>query len=188
MNLYERHVYSDGQILFNRILSALLFSLKLILKLLVYSPLLFLSWFLANALLHDQVNKIIGLVLVLLLSYILYFVIYFFKGVLIALKFNGNFLWVPVFICAVLFTCAIPMYVIFDPVKTFIDRYADANQYLLTWIFTAAFGLYVYSKYYFLTNIAPVAAYPYYQRGIIITNHLLTFSKGFKAKRSLEIF
>ena len=93
MNLYDRHVYSDGQILFNRILFAFLFSLKLILKFLVYSPLLFLSWFIANTLLHDQVNKITGLVLVLLLSYILYFVIYFFKGVLIALKFNGNFLY-----------------------------------------------------------------------------------------------
>ena len=188
MNLYERHVYSDGQILFNRILSAFLFTLKIILKSLVYSPLLFLSWFIAAKLLHDQINKITALGLVLLLSYILYFVIYFFKGVLIALKFNRNFLWIPLFICAVLFTCAIPMYVIFDPINIIIDRYTDANQYLLTWIFTAAFGLYVYSKYHFLTNIAPVAAYPYYQRGIIITSHLLTFSKGFKAKRSLEIF
>jgi len=50
-----------------------------------------------------------------------------------------------------------------------------------------AFGFYVYSKYYFLTNIAPAKAFPYYQRGIIITNHFLRFSNGFKAKKSTEI-
>ena len=45
----------------------------------------------------------------------------------------------------------------------------------------------IHSKYHFLTNIAPAKAFPYYQRGIIVTNYLLRFSKGVKAMKSAEI-
>jgi len=117
----------------------------------------------------------------------LYFIIYFFKGMLIALKFNGNLFWIPLFICCVIVTCALPVWIIFTPLQTLISRYTETNHQLLSRICALTFGFYVYSKYHFLTNIAPAKAFPYYQRGVLVTNRLLSFSNSFKAKKSAEI-
>lgn len=188
MSLYERHTYDDEQILFNRILSAFTIAIKVVLKLLVYSPLLFLSFIITKQILDVTTDKILWVALILLFAGVLYFIIYFFKGVLIALIHNRNLFWIPVFICLLSLTCILPVWIIFDPLKNFITSYTETNNEILTWIFAGAFGLYVYSKYHFLTNIAPTIAYPYYQRGINVAMHLINPSRSFKAKKSQEIF
>ena len=188
MSFYERHTYDDGQFMFDRTTSVFVLVIKLLLKAVVYSPLLLLGGIIAKQILNEKANILIWIALIFVFAAMLYFVIYFLKGVMIALKVNRNLLWIPVFICCVIFTCALPMYIVFDPIQSIITRYTETNHDLLTWIFASAFGLYVYSKYHFLTNIAPIAAYPYYHRGIVVTNHLLNFSRGFKAKKSQEVF
>jgi hypothetical protein len=186
MSVYVRRS-DDGQILFNRILFAFALTIKLFIKLIVYSPLIFLSWLITEQLFNTTTNKILSLALILLFTIVLYYMIYFIKGMLIALKYNGNLFWVPLFLILTMLTCALPVWIIFTPLESLIRTYTETNQQLLTWICAIAFGFYTYSRYHFLTNIAPSKAFPYYQRGIIITNHLLRFSKGFKAKKSLEI-
>ena len=47
MSIYVRGS-DDGQILFNRILFAFALAIKLITKVIVYSPLIFLSWLITN--------------------------------------------------------------------------------------------------------------------------------------------
>lgn len=184
MNIYERHSYSDGQMMFNKILFSFVIVFKMILKIIVYSPLLFLSYLITKQVLTSQTDKIIWLALMLIFSFILYVVIYFFKGVLIALKFNHKSIWILLFICLVITTCILPVWIIFNPLQDLINNYTTSNQQLLTWIFALAFGLYVYSRYHFLTNIAPNAAYPYYQMGINSTVHSLNLANTFKAKKS----
>ena len=186
MSIYVRSS-DDGQILFNRILFAFAVTIKVLLKIIVYSPLIFLSWLITKKLLTPNTDKLIWLGLMLILSVAFYFIIYFLKGMLIGLKHNRNFLWMPLFICCVVLTCVLPVWIVFAPLETFFNKYTDANQQLLTWICALSFGFYVYSKYHFLSNIAPAKAFPYYQRGIIVTNHLLSFSKSFNAKKSAEI-
>ena len=187
MSVYARRNYDDGQILFNRVLFAFTIAIKIILKIIIYSPLLYIGWLIANQILTANTNKILWLALILIFATVIYFIIYFLKGVLIALKHNHNWLWLPLFLFCVAFTCALPVWILFDPLTNFISRYTQTNQQLLTWIFALAFGLYVYSKYHFLTNIAPTIAYPYYQRGINMTMHSLNLSNSFKAKKSKEI-
>ena len=186
MSVYVRRS-DDGQILFNRTLFAFALTIKVILKTIVYSPLIFLSWLITKQLLTANTDKLIWIGLMLIFSVVFYFIIYFLKGMLIALRNNRNLFWIPLFICCVILTCVLPVWIVFDPLETFFNRYTETNQQLLTWICALAFGFYVYSKYHFLTNIAPAKAFPYYQRGIIITNHFLSFSNGFKAKKSAEI-
>ena len=186
MNIYERHRYSDGQMMFNKILFSFVIVFKMILKIIVYSPLLFLSYLITKQILTAQTDKIIWLALILIFSFILYAVIYFFKGVLIALKFNHKSFWILLFICLIAITCIVPVWIIFNPLQSFINNYTSTNQQLLTWIFALAFGVYVYSRYHFLTNIAPNAAYPYYQMGINSAVHTLNLADTFKAKKSQD--
>src|SRR5690348_6544045 len=98
MNFYERHSYSDGQIMFNRILFSFVIAIKMILKLIVYSPLIFLGYFITKAILNADTDKILWMALIIIFAFSFYFIIYFLKGVLIALKHNANLFWVPLFI------------------------------------------------------------------------------------------
>lgn len=187
MSVYARRNYDDGQVLFNRILFAFAVAVKIVLKLIVYSPLLLTGWFIAKQILSPDANIIWWIALILIFATLTYFIIYFLKGVLIALKHNHNWLWLPLFLFCVAFTCALPVWILFDPLTNFISGYTQTNQQLLTWIFVLAFGLYVYSRYHFLTNIAPSIAFPYYRRGIVITSNLLNLSNSFKAKKSQDV-
>ena len=186
MDFYGRRSYDDGQIKFNRILFSFVLVFKMILKIVVYSPLLFLSYLITQQILNPDTNKIIWLALMFIFAILFYSVIYFFKGVLIALKFNHKSVWILLFTVLVIFTCALPVWIVFNPLQNVIARYSSSNQEPLAWIFAVAFGLYVYSRYHFLTNTAPTAAYPYYQMGINSTFHLLNLSNTFKAKKSQD--
>jgi hypothetical protein len=187
VSVYARRNYNDGQILFNRALFGFIIVIKVALKIIVYSPLLLAGWLVTKQMVNLNANAILFTVLILLFAILLYFFIYFLKGVLIALKYNRNLFWLPLFIFCVALTCIFPVWVVFEPLTNIIGRYAQSNQQFLTWIFASTFGLYVYSEYYFLTNIAPTVAYPYYQRGINMAMHSLNLSDSFKAKKSLEI-
>ncbi len=183
MGVYMRRT-DDGQVLFNRILFAFAITLKVSLKVIVYSPLLFIGWLLTKQILNTETNKVFWIALILMFAVILYAVIYFFKGVLIALKFNRKAAWVFLFLCLSIITCVLPAWIIFTPLQNFIAAYINSNQQLITWLIALIFGVYVYNRYHFLTNIAPNVAFPYYQMGINSTVHLLNLSNTFKAKRS----
>jgi len=148
-------------------------------ELIVYSPLIFLGYFITKAILNADTDKILWIALIIIFAFIFYFIIYFLKGVLIALKHNAKFILGPAFYNRVIITCVLPEWIVFNPLENIIAHYADTNHKILTWIFAGAFGLYVYSRYHFLTNIAPTSAFPYYQRGIIMTMHLLNLTKNF---------
>ena len=117
MSVYARRNYDDGQILFNRILFAFTIVIKLALKLIVYSPLLFIGWLITKQMLDVNTNAILSIALILLFATLIYFIIYFFKGVLIALKYNHNLFWIPVFIFCVALTCVFPVWIIFSRCK-----------------------------------------------------------------------
>lgn len=84
------------------------------------------------------------------------------------MKHNSNLFWIPLFILCVIVTCVLPVWIVFNPLQNIIAHYTETNYEIVTWIFAVAFGLYVYSRYHFLTNIAPASAFPYYQRGVMM--------------------
>src|SRR5215471_3486702 len=130
MSVYVRSS-DDGQILFHRILFAFAITIKVILKIIVFSPLIFLSWLITKQLLTANTDKIIWIGLMLIFSIALYFIIYFLKGMLIALRNNRNLLWIPLFICCITLTCVLPVWIVFEPIEALFNRYTEANRQLI---------------------------------------------------------
>ena len=79
MSVYARRNYDDGQVLFNRILFAFTIVIKLALKLIIYSPLLFIGWLITKQMLDVSTNAILSIALILIFATLTYFIIYFFK-------------------------------------------------------------------------------------------------------------
>lgn len=65
MSVYVRES-DDGQILFNRVLFAFALTIKLILKIVVYSPLIFLSWLITKRLLDATTDKVLWIALMMI--------------------------------------------------------------------------------------------------------------------------
>ncbi len=57
----------------------------------------------------------------------------------------------------------------------------------IQWIFTIAFGTYIYFRYNFLTNVAPSFAFPAYDAGIHFTGVILKKASLLKAANSKEV-
>ena len=71
MNFYERRSYDDGQILFDRTLYAFAVFFKLLLKAIVYSPLLVIGYLFTKKIIGSNTDIIIWLPLVILFAFIL---------------------------------------------------------------------------------------------------------------------
>jgi hypothetical protein len=154
--------------MFDRTLHALWKVLLWLFKILIYAPLFFTAFIIVSAVLKEEESSLLGLIVILLVTFILYLLIYFLKGAIIALKAYNNLMWVPVFIICVAFTCILPVYIVFEPIGNLLKSLSKSGNpnKALTWIFSIAFGAYVYFRYDFLTNIAPKMAFPAYQAGI----------------------
>ncbi|SHN43375.1 hypothetical protein [Chitinophaga sp. CF418] len=157
-------------------------------KALVYCPLIFTSFYIVFSFMKEETSSLMGLGLVILVSFILYFIVYFLKGVIICLKGNNRILWMLPFIICVAFTCILPVYIVLDPIGNLVksSSHSQTEHSTIKWIFSIAFGVYVYFRYDFLTNIAPSIAFPAYQAGIDFTTTILKHSYRVKAQKSNE--
>lgn len=100
----------------------------------------------------------------------MYLFLYFLRGVILSLKFRHNLLWLPLFFIAVTFACVLPVWLIWDTARNLIVKMGGDET--MQWIFAIAFFIYIYMRYNFLKNIAPVFAFPAYHAGFYITNSL----------------
>ena len=178
----------DDQQMFDRNMGFLWKAAKWLFKALVYFPLIITSFIIVSSIMKKEVSSLLGLAVIILVSFILYLLVYFVKGILICLKSNNKLLWILPFIICVTFTCVLPVYLVLDPVGYLVQNSnRSGNPYsVFKWIFSLAFGVYVYFRYDFLTNIAPSIAFPAYQAGINITRSILNRSYRVEAKKSNE--
>lgn len=176
----------DDQQMFDRNISVLWKVAKWLLKALVYFPLFFTSFIIVSMIMKKEMTSLLGLAIVLLGTFILYLLVYFIKGILICLKSNNRILWVIPFIICVGFTCILPVYLVLDPIAHLVksSSHAQTENNTIKWIFSIAFGIYVYYRYDFLTNIAPPLAFPAYQAGINLTTSIISRSYRVKGRES----
>lgn len=176
----------DDQQMFDRNISVLWKVAKWLLKALVYFPLFFTSFIIVSSIMKKEITSLLGLSIVLLVSFILYLLVYFIKGILICLKSNNRIVWILPFIICVGFTCILPVYLVLDPIAYLVKSpsHAQTENNTVKWIFSIAFGVYVYYRYDFLTNAAPSIAVPAYKAGIDITTAILSRSYRVKARES----
>ena len=180
--------YYDGQDIFIRFISALWFIAKFLFQTLIYSPLIFTSYLITSMILETDDHAVLWIGLICLFSIFIYLLVYFLKGALIGFKSNGNFLWLPLFIICTVFTCVLPVWIFFEPVKSIMQSLSKNAGEKLSWIFSVASGLFLYSRYHFLTNIAPAFVFPFYQAGIDLVISLLKLSSRLKAAKSKQLF
>lgn len=178
----------DDQQMFDKQTGFLWKVIKWLFKALVYFPLIITSFIIVSSIMKKEASSLLGLAVVILVTFILYLLVYFIKGILICLKSNNKLLWILPFIICVAFTCILPVYLVLDPVGYLVQNAnRSGNTYsIFKWIFSLAFGVYVYFRYDFLTNIAPSIAFPAYQAGIDITRSILNRSHRIEAKKSNE--
>ena len=178
----------DDQQMFDRNLGFLWKVAKWLFKALVYFPLIITSFIIVSSIMKKEVTSLLGLAVIILVGFILYLLVYFVKGILICLKSNNKLLWILPFIICVAFTCILPVYIVLDPVGHLVQSssHSGTPNNVLKWIFSLAFGVYVYFRYDFLTNIAPSIAFPAYQAGINVTVSMLNRSYRVEAKKSNE--
>lgn len=180
----------NDQQMFDRTLNVLWKVAKWLFKALVYFPLIFTSFAIVSSIMKKEVSSLLGLSVVILVSFMLYQLIYFLKGIIICLKSNKRLLWIFPFIICVAFTCILPVYIVLDPIGYLVKNgsHAGTENNVIKWIFSLAFGIYVYFQYNFLTNIAPGIAFPAYQAGINCTVSVLKHTyrpKGVKSNESI---
>lgn len=150
------YIVDSNQYLFDRTLKALRIAFRATIKLAVYLPLWFSGYLLTSQLLDKTDDSIAWILLIVLFTILMYQSIFFIKGLLIGLKKNkGNLLWMPLFIVCILFTCVFPVWQLHSTVVQLFHKISPNSGNLLAWLTSLCFGIYVYSRYNFLTDIAP---------------------------------
>lgn len=142
----------------------------------VYLPIWAASYFLTMKLnpFYGE-SKPIKIVVVFLIAYILYCFVFFLKGLMIAFKVNKKWLWVPLFVVCVLFTCLLPTWLSFDIIKGLLrpeKGHVVKNRDYWSALFAVIVGGLIYNKYKFHTDICPRMAFWAYSIGF---NSMLTF-------------
>lgn len=178
---------SGGQYFFDRAISFIVVAVKWIFKSIIYYPLLLTGYILTSGILSKEDDKLAWVGLIVLFAFSLYLLIYFIKGMLLAFKSQGNLLWFPLLLLCIAFTCILPVWVIYEPLENLMFKLSKNAGEVLTIIVSVAFGIYLYSRYHFLTNIAPTFAYPVYQFGINLGFSLLRIAPAIKAVRSRQL-
>jgi hypothetical protein len=158
--------FSSEQYLFDRCLQALWFSMKLVFKLFIYSPMIISGYFIAIWLLHKDESAIVWVATILFIAYTLYLFLYFIKGMIIGFLIKRNFLWLPLFIISLAYTCVLPVWLSFEIIEKVSVLLAKQDTTVVAWMLTLAFFDYIYSRYHFLMDMAPASVYPIYKAGI----------------------
>jgi hypothetical protein len=143
---------NDGQQVFNcnYTFSAILVAIKLFFKGIIFFPFLVCGYLAAKIFLHRKDNGLLWLILVLLFAYIIFLIFHFMVQKMNRLKLSGNLIWIPFFLICAFFTCIIPVWIIFEPVGKILQRLTHhSNPIALTWIFSLAFGFYLFFRYPF---------------------------------------
>lgn len=173
------HIIDSSQYLFDKTLRALWISAKFALKLITYLPLWFVGYLITSKILEKKDDGLAWIGLVILFTLLIYQIIFFFKGVIIGLKNKGNLLWLPLFIICLSFTCLFPTWLVYINIQPYLHKISPNSGNVLVWIVSIAFGIYAYSRYHFLTNIAPLTASVFYQLGLSVVSRSLIANTGY---------
>jgi hypothetical protein len=158
-------IYELEQYLFGLCLYAIWIIIKLIFRATVYSPLLITGYATATKILDRNDHALAWILVILLSASMMYQLVYLIKGILITMKARRNYFWIFLFMVCVGFTCVFPAWLFMVAVKGIIITLSKENMGIISGMIAVVFGLYIYNRYLFLTDVAPSVAYSAYQLG-----------------------
>jgi hypothetical protein len=143
----------NSQQLFNYIFTTFLFFIKFFVKGIIYFPFLFCGYVCAKFIMHRNDNGLVWMALIISFAGLIYFIFHLLVVKMNNHKSTNNLCWVPLFIFCIAFTCILPVYIVFTPLENVIRKLTSgSNAVLLTWIFSLAFGFFVFSRYPFFKS------------------------------------
>ena len=132
-------------------------------RLFIYSPLLFTGYYITLQFLDKKVSVLWWITCVFCCALLLYQVLFLLKGILIALKQKGNFLWLILFVICVSFTSLLPAYFALDP-TAYLASKLNLDP-VVGRIIVFLLAVYVYTRYNFHKDSAPKMAAGVYRAG-----------------------
>jgi hypothetical protein len=165
--------YGAEQYFFGICLYAFWSIIRMLFKAIIYCPLIITGYLITTGILDKRDHAVTWMLLIVSLAFILYHIVYLIKGMLIILKARKIYLWIFLFVVCVGFTCVLPAWFFMITVNGIILSHTKENTGIISCMIAVVFGLYIYSRYLFLTDIAPTIAYPAYHLGNWISLKLL---------------
>ena len=146
-----RHIYeNEGQHLFDFVLRGFLFFLKNAFRALIYSPFLIAAYLVSELFLNRNDHALLWLTMILIFSFALFILFTYLKKVMARLREKGNIYWIPVFILCLAFSCLLPAWIVYGPVKNIIAKLTGAHYIpAIAMIISLSFGYFVYTRHQF---------------------------------------
>lgn len=141
--------FAFEQFLFYWCFKAVLLAFRLLFKGIVYSPQLITSYFLCRMLLNKADTALLWLTMIVVIALIIHMAVLLLKQLILGLKNSGNYLWIPLLLAAISYTCIFPVWLVFNPAKNLMVFVSHERPEMLTWLFSIAFGIYLYTRYDF---------------------------------------
>jgi hypothetical protein len=140
--------------------------LSLIYLTVVLLPLLMIAYRIAETIkITYSNNSIIQIGLTLGFTYFLYSIVYVLKGIMIGLRDMKYKMWIPIWIVCIIFTCGLQILISQYQLQDYFNSNNVANYTVWSWLGSILLGIFVYSHYSFLTNIAPRSVFWAYKKG-----------------------
>ena len=164
----------------------------LVFNVFAYSPLLFAASYFINRITPVIANDdALWWLIFASITYLTYCIVFAVKGFAIALKVNRSSFWIPVFVVAVLSTCAVPAGLSYTMlVKLFTAEGEEVTRGVVGWsaVLSAVLGIMVYNKYKFHVDICPKLAFWAYSLGFRTALNLIPYPVDISPDLSEDLF
>lgn len=139
------------QFLIGQLLVKIIFFLfKAAFKAIVYFPQLFTAYLLCKMALGKDEQPHVWLIYILLVAFLIYQLIFLLKRIMNEWRHRGNWLWFPLLILLITYTCIFPVWISFEAINRLMRFVSSEQATPLTLLCSAAMAGYIYSRYSFL--------------------------------------
>lgn len=137
-------------IIFFLLYKAFSFLIRMTFLALIYSPQVITGYLLCRLYLRKEEPALLWMVSIVLIAFLIYAIILQLKQTIHLLISKRNWLWLPLLIFCVGYTCIFPLWIFFDTIQKAMYLVSAERAGILTWLFCICFGGYLYSRYNFL--------------------------------------
>jgi hypothetical protein len=130
----------------------IIFLFKAAIRVIIYSPQLLTAYLLCKTVLKKEEPVQVWVIGILLVAFLFYQFIFLLKMIMQGLRRRENWLWLPLFLILVTYTCIFPLWISFDTVQHVMSLISGERGTILTWLSLFCFGFYLYSRYSFLNS------------------------------------
>jgi hypothetical protein len=159
-------IFSYEQYFFEKVIQVIWLLIRVAFALAMYSSMIFSGMFISRRFLTTDDSSILWIAFTALFAFLFYLLVYFIKGLIVGMAATKSSLWVPLLMIVIAYACVFPITITFPIVENVIELVSKKYERELSWLVCLSFAFYIYSRYRFLSDNAPVVAFPCYQMGL----------------------